>query len=604
MFTAVVDLGGGPAAVPVLAAAGDVDTIALGAARQLLFMRSRPSVADRSPRAAVESLREAGLHLVGTVRLDARHDLEARLSSRGRAVALATTDAALCLVAYAEWGERCLDFLAGDFAFVLWDDRRQRLLAARDQLGKRSLFHARRGTRFAIGDSLDVMVEGFAPDRVPDDFWIADFLTLVSSREFERTAYRDVQRLPPGHLLAWQSGKAAPEARRYWRLELDEPLFLPREADYEEQFRAVVTGAIADRLPAGPVGIAMSGGLDSTTLAACTVQLLGGPRQVVAYCEHYRHMMDIGEDTFAGLAARHLGIDLQIEPYDEAVYDPGWQSRGLRPPEPMELVVNAAPLRDLNDRLAGRSTVWFEGEGPDNALQFDRDPYLTWLRQRGAWGRLSRALVDYARVKGLSGWMQSLKRHSGLEAPRETYAAVPPWISPDLARRVRLDQRIADLGLGGDRHHPWHPAAVESFTSPIWQAFFFDYDVQERLSPMQWLHPFLDLRVVQFLLRVPPVPWAWKKALLRRAMRGRLPEPILTRPKTPLGVYPRGVGLKQHGLPVPMAADRLAGYVDTARLPGLQDSDVALAQSIYAYVLDHWLATMPAQGPGQRTASL
>ena len=173
-----------------------------------------------------------------------------------------------------------------------------------------------------------------------------------------------------------------------------------------------------------------------------------------------------------------------------------------------------------------------------------------------------------------------------------------------LAGGALRGMRIADLGLGGDRHHPWHPAAVESFTSPIWQAFFFDYDVQERLSPMQWLHPFLDLRVVQFLLRVPPVPWAWKKALLRRAMRGRLPEPILTRPKTPLGVYPRGVGLKQHGLSVPMAADRLAGYVDTARLPGLQDSDVALAQSIYAYVLDHWLATMPAPGPGQRTASL
>ena len=603
MFAAVLDITGAPVRMPRLAVDGDFETIALGTAKQIVFVRSRPSVHDHAPMANVERLDERGLALLGVVRLDARADLEARLSGRGHGPMATATDAALCLASYAEWGERCLDFLAGDFAFVLWDDRRQCLFSARDQMGIRSLFHARRGPLFAIGNDLDMLAGGFAPDRVPDDCWIADFLTLVNSREFERTVYRDVRRLPPAHLLNWQVGKASPGTRRYWKLDPGEPLFLPRDADYEEQFRAVVTRAIADRVPAGTVGIAMSGGLDSTTLAACTVELLGNPRRVVTYCEHYRHMMHIGEDVFAGMAARHLGIDLHIEPYDDAVYDPAWQSRGLRPPEPMEFVTNAACVQAVNDRLALRSSVWFEGEGPDNALQLDRDPYLSWLRSRHAWGRLSRTLFDYARVKGLSGWMQSVRRHARWEAPApERFVQVPRWISPDLARRVRLDQRIADLGEGGDTGHPWHPAAVGSFTSPIWQDFLFDFEVQERLSPIQWRHPFLDLRVLDFLLRVPPVPWAWKKNLLRRAMRGRLPDPILRRPKTPLSVYPRGVALRKHGLPPLMAPDRLEGFVDKARLPGLEETDVALHQSIYAYVLDHWLATMPA--PGLPTASL
>lgn len=603
MFAAVLDVSGAPVRMPVLARQADFETIPLGAARQVVFLRSRPSVHDRSPLASVERLNERGLVLMGAVRLDARADLEARLSDRGHAPMAAATDAALCLAAFAEWGERCVDFLAGDFAFVLWDDRQQRLFAVRDQIGIRSLFHARHDTLFAIGDCLDTLAEGFAPARVLDDFWIADFLTVGGSREHERTVYRDVHRLRAGHVLAHQVGKPAPEIRCYWKLELGDPLFLSRDVDYEEQFRAVLGRAIADRVPAGTVGIAMSGGLDSTTLAASAVEVLGAPQRVIAYCEHFQHMMDIKEDVFAGMAARHLGIDLQVVPIEDTVYDPEWQRRGLRLPEPLALVTNAVPVRALNDGLAARASVWFEGEGPDNALEFDRDPYLSWLMSRRDWGRLSRTLVDYAKVKGLSGWMQSLRRHARWEAlPPERPAEIPAWISPDLAQRIRLKQRVADLGIGGNRHHPWHPMAVESFTSPIWQCGLFEYDVVERLSPIQWRHPYLDLRVLLFLLRVPPIPWAWKKTLLRRAMRSRLPDPVLRRPKTPLSVFPGGVALKSHGLPRLMAPGRLEGFVDPTLLPGTKESDVALDQSTNAYVLDHWLATMPA--PGRPTASL
>ena len=88
-------------------------------------------------------------------------------------------------------------------------------------------------------------------------------------------------------------------------------------------------------LPAGRVGIAMSGGLDSTTLAATAVEVTGDPSRIVAECEHYERLMHIREDHYASLAARHIGIELRIRPADDIAYDPQWRARELRSSEPM-----------------------------------------------------------------------------------------------------------------------------------------------------------------------------------------------------------------------------------------------------------------------------
>ena len=166
-----------------------------------------------------------------------------------------------------------MEHLAGDFAFVLWDGERRRLLAARDQLGVRTLFHAESGSALILGDSLDWIVgtslAGRSIDREHDEQWIADFLTVGSSLDVERTVYRAVKRLAPAHLL--EIAGAAVATRRYWHLELGEPLYLERGAAYVERFLELMSHAVGDRLPAGQVGISMSGGIDSTTLAACTI---------------------------------------------------------------------------------------------------------------------------------------------------------------------------------------------------------------------------------------------------------------------------------------------------------------------------------------------
>jgi asparagine synthase (glutamine-hydrolysing) len=595
LFAGLFNFNGGPLAIPQFVAdrSEGLQHKVLGAARHVALIHVKPDPACQTgEESGIEGLADR-YWIVGRIRLDAREELRLRLGSRLAEEGPLVPDARLCLHAYAAWGERCVDYLAGDFAFVLWDDTRQCLFGVRDQLGKRVLFHGRNGALGLLGDSLEWIARQGLTSGGLDDYWIADFLTLTWRREFHRTVYRDISRLAPAHLLLWSAAGA--RQRRYWRLDIPEPLYLENGGAYTERFRELLSLAIADRLPPGTIGIAMSGGLDSTTLAACTVSVTSDPRRVVAYCEHYEELMHIEEDQFATLAARHLGIELHVERFDDMVYDPHWQSRGIRPAEPSPEVINACYIRSLNHALARRATVWFDGEGPDNALAFDRDAYLSWLFKERSWRHLGKALLAYAAVKGLSGWTQTLRRHTVRIREPDDPPALPQWLEPEFVARLRLVERFRDLGGGGDLSHPWHPSAIASFTSPIWQDHFGTFDVQESLAPVRWRHPFLDLRMLHFMLSVPPIPWGWQKHLLREAMIGRLPEPILRRPKTPLAVFPRAEMLRRHGLPHLSAQDCLEAYIAPSLLPKADAPPSELLRSINVYVLDHWKRSNSAE---------
>ncbi len=529
--------------------------------------------------------------LVGRIRLDAKRTLQEKLRKQGSERTDVLSDGLLCLRAYAKWGEDFVAHLAGDFAFALWDDERQRLLVVRDQFGLRRLFHARDGAAWIVSDSLGWLARHIS-DRELDDYWVTDFLILAFCREAERTVYRKVDRLAPGHLLRLAAGEGS--IRRYWRLSVPEPLYLRDPRDYGARFLDLVRLAIADRLPDGRVGISMSGGVDSTTLAACTVDVTGSPSRVVAECEHYAQAPHLREPHFASLAARHLGIELSLRVSDDLAYDPQWRQRGITWDEPTRASNSAHNYQVVNRRLASNASVWLWGEGPDNALQLDRDPYLGWLARNRRWRRLAGALLQYARVKGLSGWAATWHRHTNAQTPQIAYSAPPRWLNRDLVAHLRLEERDRELGEGGDRAHPWHPESMAALSGPVWQSLFDDFDFQESLAPVRWRHPFLDLRVLEFMFAVPPIPWAWKKTLVRRSMAGRLPEELLAREKTPLPIYADAVAMQKHGIPELTNRSELARYVDLQSLPTFDvEAQFEFDRALTVQAFDYWLASSP-----------
>ncbi len=587
MFAVILTTDGGPVAHRLVGLA-DHDAEVVGRARRVAFICSKP---DSSPaEAAPSGIQSLGgrYWIAGRLRLDARGALRSLLADRNGSRSAEALHVELCLHAYAAWGDAFVDRLAGDFCFALWDDARNRLICVRDQLGVRAFFHAETAGAWFAGDSLDWIAAQAPVGRDLDDTWIADFLCVGHCLEFGRTVYRHIRRLAPAHVLAISDAGAT--VRRYWHLDVGEPLYYSDRRLYAERLLDLLQQSTADRLPAGRVGISMSGGLDSTTLAACVVQAAGDPSRIVAECTYFERLMPDDEQRYSALAARHLGIELRLRAVDDLTYDPQWRSRSIRTAEPSAAVVSAHPDRLVGRERAGVAAVWFEGEGPDNALAFERNAYLSWLVGRRDWQRLAEAVFFYFRAKGMRGWGATLRRYAERHAAIDDSFSVPPWVDRGLVERVDLEHRLRGVGAAEPPPHPWHPRAIASFNDPIWSALFGDFDVEETLAPLVWRHPFLDLRVLEFMLSVPPVPWAREKLLLRQAMRGRLPDQVLERRKSPLSASTLAQPIRTHGLPALSGSGRLDGYIDVGVLSAGLPVEGDLDRIVAVHALDHWLA--------------
>lgn len=215
--------------------------------------------------------------LVADARIDDRDALADRLASTLRALGLPAeerplSDADLLLAAYAEWGDNCADRILGDFAFAVWDSKRQRLFCAKDPFGTRPLYYTHRpGGTFAFASSTEAL-RAFAPDYV-DQAFLADRL-LGYSGDPARTALPGVQSLLGGHALSID-----PRGLQVWQH------FSLRPArgigagwssdDYAAGFRERFETSVRDRSrSAFPVGADLSGGLDSSAVVAVARDVL------------------------------------------------------------------------------------------------------------------------------------------------------------------------------------------------------------------------------------------------------------------------------------------------------------------------------------------
>ena len=251
--------------------------------------------------------------------------------------------------------------------------------------------------------------------------------------------------------------------------------------------------------------------------------------------------------------------------------------------EPTPTIVNAYREQALACSMAAEADVWLFGEGPDNALAFERDAYLGWLLRTGRWARLASALWHYA---GLKLGEREPRQQSSPAPPASS--EVPAWLRPDFIARTGLRERLQAFYAPPPHDHPWHPRAIGSFGTPVWQSLLGNLEA-DLVHGLDWRHPYLDLRVLQFLLSVPPVPWARRKLVLREAMRGRLPAAVLERRKTPLAANALHHALSGTELPPLVAPAALEPWLDPGRLPRRPQA-ADLEPLIAVQVLDHWLS--------------
>jgi asparagine synthase (glutamine-hydrolysing) len=540
--------------------------------------------------------------LSSDARLDDRARLVADLRSRGRDASEGDADSELLLHAYEVWGEAMPERLAGDFAFALWDGRAGRLLCARDQLGTTPLHWSRVGARVLVASAVRAPLLHPAVGDELDEAALADFVITGKYQDQSATAFAQVRQLPPAHVLTWQEGEV--RLRRYWSLpDWEELVRLPRTEDYAERFRELLDLAVADRVTANRVTVHLSGGMDSTSIAASARAILGErgapPGAMRAVTAALGGDSGDREGDFAAIAAEALELPVdRIDGASLAPADPLVPDRAPTPePAPYRRTDYEYKLAELPARHA---PVALSGLGGDPLFWFVPWYWIEWL----AHGRVARAMHAVSERPRLFGERpRPYLRVSALHA-RERIAGkrrpLPDWLAPDLTARTGVDDP--------ERRWRTRPASsldARSLEDPFWPRLFTWGDPTFSGLPVKFRHPLTDLRLIRFVRGLAPEPWLVDKRILRDANEGRLPEQIRRRPKTLLVRSPlpgaTADTMKRLAELVRQAPD-LERFVDRDRLAAAVTAPAAAAdhrvdhELSFALGLAHWLQHRPGGG--------
>jgi asparagine synthase (glutamine-hydrolysing) len=235
------------------------------------MLRTTPeAIEEHQPLAS----QDKNLVLVFDGRLDNRDELRRDLIATG-AMLRGNTDAELTLQSYAAWGEDCPNRLLGDFAFAVWDARRQRLFCALDHMGARPFYYALTKQFFAFASEEEALLELPGVSHQPNEAMVLHMLVpAYQSADNQRFWLKDVWGLQPGECLSI-SADGTSQTETYWRLEPGDESVYASDQECEEAFLDVFGEAVRCRMRAsGDIAAMMSGGMDSASIAAMVKRLL------------------------------------------------------------------------------------------------------------------------------------------------------------------------------------------------------------------------------------------------------------------------------------------------------------------------------------------
>ena len=452
------------------------------------------------------------------------------------------TDTEVLVHLYEEYGPELVHALDGMFCFAIWDSRSAELLIARDRFGEKPLFYSAQGGQLAFASELTALAAagGVGAELDPaavDEYFVYGYLPA------DRSILAGARQLPPAHLLRWRPG-GEPELEAYWRPPVpvaasDEPL-----DDLVRELRRLLEDSVRSRLIADvPLGVFLSGGVDSTLIAALAARESSTP--IKTFTVGY----DVGEVSEAEQAratAEEIGSEhheLTLPLAEVAAHVPDVLAALDQP-----LADQSLPAFHAIARFARESvTVAVGGEGADEL--FGGYPRYRWLARAEALGRRLPRPLAAAGARGLERALPAgrASRIADVVEPRSSIERHLEWVAGErlAARKALYGPRLRDsrsaaalaaeldgIGSGAeqaagrfmllDQRH-WLPGDVLTKA-----------DRASMLVSLEVRTPYLDYRLAEFAATISPDlhTGGRGKVLLRRLLDELLPDTRLRRAKT------------------------------------------------------------------------
>ena len=311
---------------------------------------------------------EAGLLLCADLRLDNRQELIELMGKKGQELKAVPTDSELVMAAYRVWGLRCAEHLLGDFAFAIWDDGRQRVYAARDVMGMRALYYRIEPRRVLFATEVkQILAASGVPVRMHEQAVGAHLAGIFAPLEW--SFYEGIDQLAPGTALTVERGSR--HLWRYWDIDPNLRIRYADERQYEEHFLELFKQAVGCRLrSAKPVGISLSGGVDSGSVASTAGWLyqegqLQYKPDFRAYCWAFEQLPQCDERGISNLITQRYHIPVTEVPADDAWPLNGYPDHGPDRDEPFVGIYQALIEKTLDAGKADGVGVMISGDRGD-----------------------------------------------------------------------------------------------------------------------------------------------------------------------------------------------------------------------------------------------
>jgi len=466
------------------------------------------------------------------------------------------SDTEVLLAAYIHWGKSCLNKMNGMFAFAIWDAKEHTLFLARDRVGKKPLYYFHHGNTFAFASELKAL-------RVLDEWHNAinyqalDCYYSLGYIPSPLTIYNNVFKLEPGHCLTVDPNGLKKE--RYWTLS-----FNPQESvslnEATEEFEALLDDAVRCRLISEvPLGAFLSGGLDSTLVVSSMQRVLGSPvlTNTIGF-EGIADELELAASVSAHLGTNHKEFTLApdsasilqgvVQHFDEPFADS-----------------SAIPTWYVCQAARQNVTVALSGDGGDESFGGYTFRYLPHMFEASLRGRIPVPLRSLCFGTLGSMWPGSAKLPKWLRlktifenlagSNADAFYKDLIWLRPD-SRDKLYTQSFIDGLMGFTpfemveplyKHLDFSDSALSGADQALMRAQFTDVnfymteDVLVKVDRMSMAHslevrsPLLDYRLIEFAANLPPNLKLNKhkgKLVLRELAKKRLPQSILSQPKT------------------------------------------------------------------------
>lgn len=467
------------------------------------------------------------------------------------------SDSEYILMAYKKWGNECTKYLLGDFSFAIWDENKQELFCSKDHLGRRTFYYCYDNSSFAFCTVCNPLFYVLGEKPNLNERWITDFLALFGGlhiSEDEETIYSDIKQLQAAHIMI--INRKGLKKQRYWNpLENAKEFKFKTDKEYSDALRNILTEAVKCKLRAkNDIGLMISGGLDSSSVAAIAAPLLKNkemklktftsvPVKNFAGSNNEHEINDESNDVIA--LQNFIGnMDINLCRFEGEnsinvinnllnIYE-----------QPYKAIENSYNINNLA-KAAGKSNcnVLLEGRYGNVTVSYGNfGTHAKTLFKKKRFIKLYREINDACKMHNIpkrqftKGVLKTflpykirVKRFLKRNPDYDRFRTSP--VNEELIKKYNVNKRFDDKGFNVAVNRSMDlNEARKTIVDPITDSHVFVLNTKISLENGIIIRdPTADIRIIEFCLKVPTeqyVKGGINRRLIRNSMKGLIPESI------------------------------------------------------------------------------